>query len=129
MSVSHSGPWEITFCDLLKCFQCPTGVRESFFPKLALSGSLPPAVISQKEEVCRAVSLCPVKHGILGILCPRTNLSWQRQIKCPSSNGILFFSCCCSWDDVIIGSLTAGAVHHSKGKSVKNNNSKTLIKK
>lgn len=92
MSVSHSGPWEITFWDLLKCFQCPTGVRESFFPKLALSGGLPPAVMLQKEEMCRAVSLCPVKHGILGILSPRTNLSAGRgKLNVPAVMG--YYSC------------------------------------
>lgn len=74
MFISHSGTWiQVTFCDLLKYFQCPTG--ESFFSKLALSSSLSPSVLLQKAELCRAVCLHPAKCGILEILNPRANLS------------------------------------------------------
>lgn len=73
MSVSHSGTWiQVTFCDLLKNFQCPTGARESLFSKLALSSSLS---LLFCRKVCRAVCLCLAKQGIHGILSPRANLS------------------------------------------------------
>lgn len=74
MSVSHSGTQvQVTFCDLLKYFQGPTGVRESFFSRLAVSGDLSPSAMLQKG-VQSCVST-PAKHGILGILSPRVYLS------------------------------------------------------
>lgn len=93
MSVSHSGTWiQVTFCDLLRYFQCPTGARESLFSKLALSGSVASPVLFCCRKVCRAVCLRPAEHGIHGILSPRANLSAGRgKLSVPAAMG--HYSC------------------------------------